>query len=287
MINNLGVSSSLMQVEGLPSSLVSLMLMNCSKLKALTNLSNLVNLKILNIFNCKELETVNVEGLIQLEEIQACSSLKLKRIVALSQLKRLNFLKLQIYNENGLICDDICQLLTGDHREFVTSRSQISTAIFNAITDDHRIELENVVRRILSNFENLNVLDVPATTTFESPVKLENIHSYGAILMCFIPNRLRFRIRFEAGNSPGKYLECGSKNGTALGMLDIFMWTEDSKLFEYKNLYNNVSVYCLCHGSDENSDKGWIVPLARKTEGLEILKEILVELKSMNGFRTV
>ena len=101
----------------MPSSLVKLMLINCRKLKALINLSNIVNLKFLNIVlceeletsnvegvnlkflnivSCEELETVNVEGLIQLEEIQAYICSKLWRgLIQLEEIQAYKCSKLQ------------------------------------------------------------------------------------------------------------------------------------------------------------------------------------------------
>lgn len=61
----------LTQVNGLPSTLVTLNLEGCSRLKTLNNLSNLVNLKYLNINGCVTLETLDVNGLTLLEEIKA------------------------------------------------------------------------------------------------------------------------------------------------------------------------------------------------------------------------
>jgi hypothetical protein len=60
-----------MHVNALPSALVSLNLQNCYGLKTLTSLSNLVNLKFLNINRCFNLKTLNTEGLASLEEIKA------------------------------------------------------------------------------------------------------------------------------------------------------------------------------------------------------------------------
>jgi hypothetical protein len=97
----------LTQVKGLSSTLTSLNLQGCRELERLTNLSNLVNLKFLNINRCLGLETLNIEGLISLEEIKAEGCWNLKRIGGLSQRERLNCL--QISTNNSVIWNDICK----------------------------------------------------------------------------------------------------------------------------------------------------------------------------------
>lgn len=105
-IVDLSWNFQLIQVGGFPSTLVRLSLEHCTKLKRLTNLSNLIHLKFLNINSCKELERLNVEGLSSLEEIRAENCWKLKSIEAFSQLERLNCLRI---THSGVIWDDIFQ----------------------------------------------------------------------------------------------------------------------------------------------------------------------------------
>jgi Leucine-rich repeat (LRR) protein len=99
----------LMHVNALPSALVSLNLQNCCGLKTLTSLSNLVNLKFLNINRCFNLKTLNMEGLASLEEIKAEECWELQRIQGLNQRERLNCV--HISTDNTVIWNDICLLL--------------------------------------------------------------------------------------------------------------------------------------------------------------------------------
>ena len=87
---DLSHNSRLMQVYGLPSKLVRLNLQGCSRLETLTHLSNLVNLKFLNINGCFALKTLNLKGLTMLEEIKAEACWALKKIEGLSQREWLN-----------------------------------------------------------------------------------------------------------------------------------------------------------------------------------------------------
>jgi hypothetical protein len=91
---DLSDNSELMQVKGLPSTLIRLNLQGCDQLKTLINLSNLVDLKFLCINECIHLETLNVEGLMSLEEIQAEGCSKLKSIEGLIQRERLKCLRI-------------------------------------------------------------------------------------------------------------------------------------------------------------------------------------------------
>jgi len=98
----------LMHVDALPSTLVSLNLQNCSGLKTLTSLSNLVNLKFLNINRCFNLKSLNMEGLASLEEIKAEECWELQRLQGLNRRERLKCL--HISTDNRDIWNDICLL---------------------------------------------------------------------------------------------------------------------------------------------------------------------------------
>jgi len=82
---------------------------SCLGLETLTNISNLINLKLLDINGCVALKTLNVEGLASLEEITAEACWTLKRIEGLSQLELLNCL--HISGNNRLIWNDISDFL--------------------------------------------------------------------------------------------------------------------------------------------------------------------------------
>lgn len=269
---------NLIQVRGFPSTVVRLSLENCTKLKTLTSFSNLIHLKFLNINSCKELEMLNVEGLRSLEEIRAESCWKLKSIEAFSQLERLNCLRI---THSGVIWDDILQ--------YFTLPSQISAAMVSANYPNH-MNLENLMHSIRSSFEHLTVPDVPLTATSRSPVLLSNIHSHSAILMCFITRGhggIRFRVKFKAGHGHARdeLYDTVTDNPSGGRILQICLWTEDSKLFKDENLYDQVSVYKInCpHPTEMDAEKGWIVTLSSKTQALEVCKQIILEMRSMEG----
>lgn len=164
----------LTQINGLPSTLVTLNLERCSSLKTLNNLSNLVNLKSLNINGCVTLETLDVNGLTLLEEIKAEACLKLQSIKQLSHLQWLN--SLRISTDNIDFWRDILQFLE-------SSPSNISTAIISGKTENDMVDHESVLESILKNFEGTSL--VP---DLESQERLNNIRPNGAILRCFITN---------------------------------------------------------------------------------------------------
>jgi Leucine-rich repeat (LRR) protein len=95
---DLSENNKLMRVNALPSTLVSLNMQKCWGLKTLTSLSNLGNLKFLNINGCVNLETLNVEGLTSLEEIKAEKCWKLRRIEGLNQREQLTCLDVSTDN---------------------------------------------------------------------------------------------------------------------------------------------------------------------------------------------
>jgi hypothetical protein len=109
---DLSENRRLVQVKGWPSALIRLDLQGCDQLKALINLSNLVDLKFLCINECIDLETLNVEGLMSLEEIQAEECRKLKSIEGLSQRERLKYLR--ISTNTDVIWNDICNVLVSN-----------------------------------------------------------------------------------------------------------------------------------------------------------------------------
>jgi hypothetical protein len=260
-----------MQVQVLASTLVRLNLEGCSSLKTLINLSNLPSLKFLNIDGCVILETLNVEGLTSLEEISAAKCWKLQSIEASSKLEWLNFLCVSRDLHGRLFSNAL------------TAPSQTSTVVFSGKAHDD-MNIENVMRFILSSFEDLSVLDVPASTSNKSPVWLSNVHSHGAILMFFITYRFSrngFCVSFEPSNNHAACEEyntvCGDGSGGS--RLHIYMWTEDSKLFKDENFYNEAAVYhdnlysvgnkkpAICHDNiyyKSDGERGWIVTFATK-----------------------
>lgn len=284
---DLSLNAWLVQVNGLPSTLVTLNLEGCSRLKTLENLSNLVNLKFLNLNRCVGLENLDVKGLTSLENIKAEECLQLHSIKQLSEPEQLN--SLQISTHNGVIWNDIFQ--------FLASPSNMSTAIFSGKTHSDMIFHECVMQSILNNFEDSSLLDVPSTTTAESPVRLNNIRSHSAILMCFITNGLSgtvFHINFERSNSRRQYDIYKTLPGDGSGgrTLHVFMCTEDSKLVKDKNFCDKVHVYPSVNdcnnfyvdfsddGSVNESDarrieKGWIVTLKSKTHVLEVCRRVV------------
>lgn len=102
---DLSQNSVLMKVNILPSALVNLDLSSCPKLKTLTTLSNLANLKFIRVSYCIDLETLNVGGLISLQEIEARGCCKLKRLEGLSKCGRLD--RLNISTDTRTIWNDI------------------------------------------------------------------------------------------------------------------------------------------------------------------------------------
>jgi len=274
-IVDLSWNFQLIQVGGFPSTLVRLSLEHCTKLKRLTNLSNLIHLKFLNINSCKELERLNVEGLSSLEEIRAESCWKLKSIETFSQLERLNCLRI---THSGVIWDDIFQ--------YFTSPSQISAAMVSAKYPDDK-NFEKWMHYIRSSFEHLTVLDVPLTATSRSPMLLNNVQSHSAILMCFITQGIGFRIKFKPSHihARDELYETVHENPSGGRILQICLWTEDSKLFKDESFYNQVAVHKInCAGRNEmDAEKGWIVTFASKTQALEVCKQVMLGIRSMEG----
>lgn len=247
----------LTQVNGLPSTLVTLNLEGCSRLKTLTNLSNLVNLKSLNINGCVTLETLDVNGLTLLEEIKAEACLKLHSIEQLSDLQRLN--SLRISTDNIVFWRDILQFLE-------SSPSNISTAILSGKTLNDMVAHESVMESILKNFEGTSRLPV-----LESPVRLNNIRPNGAILMCFITNGpIGTAIRIsEQSNSCRQYDVHKNlwEDGSGGRRLHVLMCTENSALeVEF---------------SDNGSmiENGWMVEFDSKTKALDVCRLVILAFR--------
>lgn len=237
-------------------------------MKTLTNLSNLVNLKSLNINRCVTLETLDVNGLTLLEEIKAEACLKLHSIEQLSDLRRrLN--SLRISTDNIVFWRDIFQFL-------VSSPSYISTVFLSGKTEDymlahdmsvmvaHERVMESIMESILENFEGTLLLPV-----HEFPVRLNNIRPNGAILMCFITNGLSgtaIRIsersnrcrQYDVHNNPWK-------DGSGGRRLHVLMCTENSALEFYDN--GNMDA-----GPIENV---WMVELDSKTKVLDLCRLVI------------
>jgi hypothetical protein len=216
-----------------------------------------------------KLETLNLEDLRSLELIKTEACWKLKSIEELGQREQLKCL--QISTHGGGIWNDAFQ--------FFTSPSYMSTAISTEKANDH---MEKEISCIVNNVDNITALKVPATTTVESPVLLDNVKSHDALFMCFITSSLSggFRVRFEASESPEQYevYDTFRASGSGDRMLHIFMadgrWTRDPKYKSYK-----VVVY---HSTDgrgneleaEDVDKGWIVK-ATDLQVVEVCKRVI------------
>jgi Leucine-rich repeat (LRR) protein len=245
---DLSYSLQLKQVQRFPQTLVRLTLEGCAQLEKLTNLSDLVHLRFLNIKGCTKLETLNVEGLTSLEELSADRCWKLRSMEAFSQLERLNFLGVSTHMHG---------------RDFSNASG-----------------FEKLMKDIGISFE-LTVLDVSVKTTVKTPVILNNVLSHSAILMCFLTDRVSgngFRVCFEPSNNRAIYKEYKTfcEHDSQGRMLHMYMWTEDSKLFKDENLHNKVEVYGNGSGN-ELEEKGWIVALASKSQVLEVCKQIMRE----------
>lgn len=273
----------LMQVIGLPSTLVRLSLQNCKKLKTLTNLSHMVNLKFLNINECMKLKTLNVEGLTSLEEIKAVACWKLRSIEGLSLLAQLNCV--YISTDRRGIWNDIGMYLT------FAPHKMLSTAIFSGMAyEKETLDDRDLISIMMQKFK-LGVVDlVSDTTSFSSLVHIENFHSHGAILMCFISSPVSsrpFHVKFDADNSGGPAEEYGICRGNGRGKsLDIFLWRADSNLFtEYKE-YNAIDVYCselLGSAVDaKHVERGWMMLVDKNTNVVEVCKEFLNVFTSKN-----
>lgn len=265
----------LTQVMGLPSTLARLCLQNCKELKTLTNLSHLVNLKFLNINECVQLKTLNVEGLTSLEEIKAMACWKLRSMEGLSLLEQLNCI--YISTDRRGIWNDIRMYLTFPPHEM------LSTAIFSSMADDETLD-ERDMRRIMMQKFKLEVVDlVSDTTSISSHVHIENFHSHGAILMCFISSPVSsrpFRVKFDVDNSDGPAQEYRICRGNGRGeSLDVFLWRADSNLFtEYKE-YSAIDVSCselLGSALDaKHVERGWMVLVDKNTNFVEVCNEFL------------
>lgn len=266
-LKNVDLSDNCMltTIDNLPSTIENLQLQNCSKLQRLTNLSNLAQLKFLDISKCSELQTLNVEGMESLKEIKAVECWKLQRVNGLYQRrKRLNCL--QISTENGVLWNAIWK--------FLTSHSEISTVILSTRAADDTNDEEKAMRSIVSNFENIEALDkFPAETKGGGFYKiLENVHSYGAVFMCFITDGpgSSFGVTFVTEKTIGRRYVTMRNGGRCL---HVFFWTEDSgRLRDYD------IVVSWEPDSSESVGKQWIVMLRDKTEVFELCNRVLSAL---------
>lgn len=276
---DLSENIGLTQVKGLPSTLTRLSLQGCREMKSLTNLSNLVNLKFLNINGCLGLETLNIEGLISLEEIKAEGCWKLEKIRGLSQRERLNCLK--ISTDNSVIWNDICKFLT-----LRRSYGKLSIASFSGTTDVKTVLDDREIRWTMEKF-NVKMVDIvsAATTTAGFHVKVDNFRSHGAILMCFVTSGVSpglFRVRFEASNYGGPTEEYTNLRGRGGGgkCVHVFMWTEDSHLFRDSKDYSDIDVYCSHVDASEldatHVERGWMVLVDKDTDFSRVCKEFIV-----------
>lgn len=106
---DLSLNSRLTQINSLPSTLASLSLQGCTALEILRSLSNLVNLKFLNVNCCCELQILIVKGLASLKELEALECWELWKIKGLRKRNQLN--SLHISTENRDTWNDICEYL--------------------------------------------------------------------------------------------------------------------------------------------------------------------------------
>lgn len=245
-IVDLSYSPNLSQVQGFPSTLVSLSLESCSSLKTLTNLSNLVHLKFLNINGCEELESLNVEGLRSLEEINAEKCWKLQNIQGFNDLELVNFLT-------------------------------VSTSMDGRLFSDALDSCTKVMQFIAYSSEHLKVLEVTAATTVKTRVILNNALSESAIFMCFITSRVSsqgFRVCFEPSNDLAQYeYKTSGGDGSSGILLHMYLWTKDSRLFKDKSRYTKLTAYG--SGNANNGEKGWIVTPASKAQVIEVWRALL------------
>lgn len=132
---------------------------------------------------------------------------------------------------------------------------------------------------------NVKMVDiVSASTTSGFHAKVENFHSHGAILMCFITSGVSpglLRVRFEANNWSGPIQEYTSLIGSGGGKsLDVFMWTEVSHLFRDYKSYSNIDVYCSHVDTSEldaaHVERGWMVMVDKDTDFSRVCKEFIV-----------
>jgi hypothetical protein len=276
-----------MRVDDLPSTLVSLNLQNCRGLTTLTSLSNLVNLKFLNINRCFNLKSLNMEGLASLEEIKAEECWELERLQGLNRMERLKCL--HISTDNRDIWNDICLLFTSP------SHQKPSTAIFSGTADNDKIFGQEDMQRIAKKF-HLEILDIvflsarieglskrprPRQNNFQ---RLNNFHSHSAILMFLVtdnvktPLCVRFTPAISHEESPVEYsVMPGNRRGRGV---HVFMWTEESRLFKEYSVYSDINVLAEQRTARwtwiETELRGWIVMVDKETDVSQLCRELIM-----------
>lgn len=281
----------LMRVNALPSALVSLNLQNCRGLKSLTSLSNLVNLKFLNINRCINLPTLNIEGLELLEEIKAEECWELQRIQGLNQRERLKCV--HISTNNKVFWEDIGEF-------FGSPTHHVPCAIFSGKADNYKMFSEGDMLRFAEKFNlriiasllpenrklNLNLHDIASLLPVCGSV---NLRSHGAILVCMMSSHdaKSLDVTFTAATlthrgSALKYsIMTGSKGGRGV---HVFMWTDESRLFKEYSVYSEINVTLnvedttlLASGSNVwEKEMACIVGVDKKTNVSQVCRELIM-----------
>ncbi|XP_059077016.1 disease resistance protein RUN1-like [Cryptomeria japonica] len=178
----------LTRIEGLPDSLISLKLMDCRALKALTCLSNLTRLKSLDISGCDGLESLNVEDLSSIEEIKADKCWRLSSMRGLAQLKNLSYFQISTYNT--VSSSKWREILHFKLKRGQSFPSSVSTAILYGAT----VNMEDIgeMEGLAHSYQDVTVRGIPSgllETGMPVSVKFVYGHLEGAILVCLVAHK--------------------------------------------------------------------------------------------------
>ena len=121
----------------------------------------------------------------------------------------------------------------------------------------------------------IKLVDIVSPTANRRVLKIENFHSYGAILICFITNTLRVKFYPESYDyqSPTQYTIHGEKESGR--SLHIFMWTEDSILYKDYEQYTHIYLDCIDICAIKSVERGWLVMIDKKMNALKVCKEFV------------
>lgn len=247
------------------SKLQYLALQGCIQLSIPPDFQRDMPLRYLNLNECFKLETLNVEGLTSLKEIKAEACWKLQRIEFLSPRERLNCL--HISSHSIFIWKDISEFLASP------SQQKPSTAMFSGRVDEVKMMVDDAEKEQMKEKFNVEILDIASTG------ELENVHSYGAIMMIFISEKGSpdFSVKFKpssygSSDSALEYrITLANREGRSL---NVFMWTEESLLYKEDNGYSNrgIRVDFSNHSRIQN---GWIVMVHKNADVSEVCKELI------------
>lgn len=247
------------------SKLQYLALQGCIQLSIPPDILRDMPLRYLNLNGCSKLETLNVEGLTSLKEIKAEACWKLQRIKFLSPRERLNCL--HISSHSIFIWKDISEFLASP------SQQKPSTAMFSGRVDDVKMMVDDAEKEQMKEKFNVEILDIASTG------ELENVHSYGAIMMIFISEKGSpdFSVKFKpssygSSDSALEYrITLANREGRSL---NVFMWTEESLLYKEDNGSSNrgIRVDFSNHSCIQN---GWIVMVHKNADVSEVCKELI------------